>query len=596
MSVQKNVMRGLALPMVLIALVVLLMMAGAFIGVNRTNFAQVNSSERRDQARAACEAVYNYVQYRLEHDKYFAASNFIENATDLELGLEMDVKEVQGTRRIEGSIRSLNCEFEATIFNNLNNDAESADGVPAESALVRVTADSRGISRSIETLIKVAPLFDSSALSRGTMTIEADNFYVRSRDPYRNLVRAEGEIHVPNVLGGQSRTRFLEADGTDVDGKGMIWSKDKIFTGSNDVATELADANASSGGRFVPEAKQHFEIYDLKPDDIETPSSSIPVAAGEYRFTMATANLKLTSTSVTSKTTKTKEGSKTTTTPHGANWETTQEIHVLEYYANPDDPYPTKVYRSDTRQDDIPPPPLPGTVTSNEITEVEIVYDTAGISSSIPVTIGDTVHLDVNPATPEDIHSVSPDPKVSVNLASQDVLLPPGGTVTAAGDFKITTDRGEPPQINLGSDATSRAAIVAAGNINLEAGVTHGYGTLAATKGNLSLRPTGTNSLDVSANGQDGLVAYASNDVILENPSDTGDWTFNGLVYARNNFDFNAKGADATIEGTLVARNGNINFKEAGEVDFVYNPDYLNAMVRDLPESRLQVEKVYWKE
>jgi hypothetical protein len=102
--------------------------------------------------------------------------------------------------------------------------------------------------------------------------------------------------------------------------------------------------------------------------------------------------------------------------------------------------------------------------------------------------------------------------------------------------------------------------------------------------------------VDITANGFDGLVAYASGDVKLENPGSATDWAFNGLVYARNNFEFDANGADCTLEGALVARNGNIAFREAGEVDFIYNPEYLEAMLEDLPENRLQIERVYWKE
>ena len=102
--------------------------------------------------------------------------------------------------------------------------------------------------------------------------------------------------------------------------------------------------------------------------------------------------------------------------------------------------------------------------------------------------------------------------------------------------------------------------------------------------------------MDITSKGFDGLVVYAGKDVLLENPSDSGTWTFNGLVYARGGFRFDANSADARLEGTLVARGGDIDFLKAGNVDFVYNPEFLDAMLKALPDNRLQVERVYWKE
>jgi len=576
------IQKGIALISVMMVMGVLLMMTISFIQVNRDNIAQVNSSEKRDRAQAACAAVYNYVLYRLEHDKTFGTAPF-SGEKDTIAAPEMRVTEVAASNRLEGEIPALQATFTATLSNNLNVDATSVTGVPAHSALLEVTCDSNGIQRSVETLIRVAPLFDSSALSRGSMNIEANSFRVRSRDKYRNLVRSEGEVRVPSVLSGTPRTRFLEPESNVTDSKGMIWAKDKIFAGGDDIAGDLLDANSNSGGRFVPEAKQHFQIHDLQASDIQLPTSTIPVRAGEYRFTMATATIKAVSAHHYEEGSWPFEHREDAETP----WETTQLIHVMEYYEKPGQPSPTRVFRSNTRLDDIKPPDLRGTIDSTTVTDVQIVYDTPGANSAaVPVIANDTVYID----------EVEGSNKVAVDLLNQRIVLPPGETVSANGDFKVTTDLGEPPFIELGSTSSDRAAIVADGTINLEAGVTGGFGTLVAKSGDLLLRPEGTLAVDVTSNGYDGLVAYAGQDVILKNPSDSGRWTFNGLVYASRNFKFDANNADTRLEGTLVARDGNIDFLRAGDVDFVYNPDYLDAMLKGLPENRVELERVYWKE
>lgn len=581
----KQTKKGIAIITVMMAMTVLLMIAGAFLTINRDNFAQVNSSNKRDEARATCDAVYNYFLFRLEHDKFYGANNFA-GAKDSETGSMMKVTEVAGTHNIEGEIPSLHTKFTANIENNLTIDAASATGVPAHAARIRIAADSSGITRNVETLVRVAPLFDSSALSRGAMNIAATDFTVSSMDAYRNMVRAEGEINVPNVLSGFANTKFTTPDKKKSDSKGMIWSKNKITAGGVDLTDHLADANTNSGGRFVPNAKQHFEIYDLKSSDLAVPTSNIAVKPGEYRFTTATAKL-----TIHSDLTVEKKGLVFNyDAPDSATWTAQTEISVLEYYANPTDTVPTQVYRTPEPVKNLPSP-APGDLPSNtkkvnasKLENVEIIYDNpAAANSKLPVNIADEVYIDADPASK----------KVAVSLKDQVVKMPSDSTVTSAGDLKITTQRGTPPKIEMGNGTT---ALIAEGNLNLQAGVTSGFGTLVAKTGDLSLRAE--SSASVTASGkQKGLVAFAGRDVNIEKPSDgSASWRFNGLVYARRNFNLDSNNSDLRLEGTLVARDGNINITGANAVDFIYNPKYLETMVNDLPQNRVQIEKVYWKE
>lgn len=585
-------LKAIALPMVLLSMVVLLLLTGAFVQINRDNFSLVRASTARDEAYATCEAVYQYAIYRMEHDKYFAAAPFDATEADPDLGSDLMVEFQEGSHRLEGTFRPLSSSFTAEIENNLNQDATSPTGVPAHSARLRVTSEARGLSISIESLIQVAPLFDASALSRGNTSIGASRFNVRSRDPNRNLVRAEGRIDVPDLFNGTPRTRFLNADDDNFDPRGMLWTHNHIYAGGTQVSERLEEANRLSGGRFVPEARQHFEIYNLQSEDIQVPSNVVPVDSGEYRFTMAEATI------VADTDHQWEEGFIITYTEEGTTrWSATQQVHVLEYYENPGDPTPSRVYRSVTRTDDIAVPDLRGEEGETRIQSVTINYDTPGIDESIVVEPSDIVYLDADGGD-----------RVAVDLINQHITFPRDTTVQAENDFKITTDRGEPPILQFSSSmstdasgtTTNRAALVAGGTIDLQAGITEGYGTLVATRGDLNIRPTGnTGDVDITAvrEGFGGLVVFAGNDVNLENPLDTGNtWDFNGLVYARNNFNFQANGANAKVEGTLVAREGNINFNNAEDVDFIYNPEYLETMLNELPHNRTQLERVFWRE
>jgi len=573
--------RGIALVSAVIMMALAMMLLGAFLQVNRAHVWLMNASEGRQTAHSACQAGFEYVMFRLEHDRKWSEVAF-DGRIDSP-GTDLEVEEVEDSRTIRGYLRPMDATFEVDIENNLSNSAASEFGVPPYMCRLTIRGTAMGATKEVVTLLHQAPLFDSSALTRGKMVMNADQFNVRSKDKWRNQIRAEENIDIPSAT--EARTQFLLPDSTVQDSKGMMWSKSDIISGGTKLdASNIDEANLNSGGRFVPKSKQHFEIFDLQADSIVTPkANNTAVKPGVYRFTKATAHLTL-----------------------NANYgkgmgaekyrlERDQEIEVLEYYANPDDPLPTHVYRSENKTEDLDPPIptstggwFPKGLEGVDIDQVDITYSTAG-TETVPVTLGDKVYLDVDGTSQ----------KVEADLYTQKVTIAAGTSVTVDGMLSIESDRGTPPRLDLGAKG-ERAAIVAEGTINLSRAETEGVGTLVSRKGDVSIAPLGENfEVETSDPLFGGLVLFAGNDVKLKNPSEEpgGKWDFKGLVYARNNFHFDANKADATVEGTVVARNGNLTFDSPGaNVEFIYNPEYLKKMLEDLPENRLQLERLFWRE
>ncbi len=484
----KKANHGIALFTVLVVIMVLTILTVAFIQTNKENFSLLNSASDKAKAQAACKSVYEYILFNLEHNKYWGVDNF-KGAQDNSLPYNMTVEEVKDTHKIIGTMPELDASFTAQIWNNLNNDAESPDGVPPECARIVITAQTKHSTRTLEALLHVAPLFDASAISGGDLDIHAKRLAIRSLDPYRNLVRAKGKITVPEVLTAQ-KTRFLQPKGNEYDPKGMLWSRGDIVSGGSGgkriTDTNLSLANKNSGGHFLPNAKQHFEIFKLEADQIEVPSHTVAILPGEYRFTTATANLNLT----TDYTYKKKELFWDKTKTGSTSWSTQIDINVLAYYKTPGQEPPTAVFRGDITIDPSKIPLDPnvaakirskrkGKIKSTTIDSVNVTYTSNGITTPVNVHHSNLIDLALDPNNKG---------LVQADLNKQEVILSPGITVTAKGDLQITSDRdqGRPKLIFTKGD--QRTALIVDKSLVIQNGTVDGLGTLIAKTGDIRLQ------------------------------------------------------------------------------------------------------------
>lgn len=566
---------------VVILVSILLMLTGAFMQVNRTHFGMINNRQDQEDARSACLAAYNYTLYKLEHDRNWAKGLF-DGSDDPILSADLRVTQVLDTHDIVGDFPGRKASFKATILNNLNETTVSPEGVPPGCAKILIQGTARNSVRSASGLIHVAPLFDASVISRRSLTVDAENLAVRSVDPYRNLVRAEDQISIPQVLTA-SKTRFMAAGSSAPDSKGTIWSRGGIQTGDPSggyqsiSGSNVVTANANSGGRFVPNAEQHFEVHDLKASDIKVPSNKSTLDSGEYRFTKADARVQYTAYRKASD-------------PVGYSGTVNADIHVLEHYDDPNDPMPARVFRTATRDNDlkdqirVPNETGTGTVRPEKvvINDLDIDYGLPGTPPDIK--IGDNHNLDREGRG-----------TVLAELGRQTITVKAGTTVETDRDLMVTSRRGDRPTLTLGSKGNP-PALVAGGSLKLENALTDGVGTLVALDGDVSFQPLSSSLSVNTSKSSRGLVVFASNDIKMTNPDPGGDWRFRGLIYARGGFEFDANGANTRLDGTIVSLGADLNITRANQVELVYNPAYLELVESNMPLNRLQIERLVWRE
>ena len=469
-------------------------------------------------------------------------------------------------------------------------------------------------TRKSEFLVRVAPLFDSSVLTRSDLNVNAQRLYMRSKDINRNFLRAEGDIYVPNVL-SSSDSQFLLPDSNTADDKGMLWAKGDIYSydvagvEKIDEATELADATANSNGKIVAQADSHFSIFDMDETNLQLPTGQAEVAvpAGRWNFVRKEARVDWSAT-------------------YGSGWE--EEAHsatayawvdVLEYYANPSDTVPAKVYRGKHRTADLESQ-IPsetggwfskglntGSITTNDIE----LLDYAGMD----VTIVGNGRLDFGAGVE----------KATFDLNTQTFEVHHNAKVTVNGEFHVTSfndpdadlsgapdwvKNTPPPTLDLGYEAdpdapggVAKATLFSTGTINIENGITNGLGSVVSTHGDVRIQPKDTSQVSVNTDSDgSGLLVFAGNDVVLRNPDQTSDWNFKGLVYARNSIEMvGSEAENVTFEGSLVALHeseddqSGIQFTECGQIEFIYNSELLDSYVQSLPGQRIQVETVYFK-
>ncbi len=595
--------RGLALALVMIIITILALVSIAFFSVYQSHYSLVRGAASSARATATTEAIHEYVLYRLEHDRNWAATPFPANSTDS--SAEISVTEVANTHTLEGELPRLRATFSAEVLNNLGG---GLGGTPSGTVLCRLNCQTAGASKRAKFLLRVAPLFDASVLTRGTLDVNAASLSMRSRDPNRNLLRSEGDIFVPDILTG-NQSRFLQPDSNEADPKGMLWAKGQIHSynpgnaGSSilDDPTKVAQASQNITGKVVPQAESHFSIYDLQEDQLRVPQDNVQaeVQAGRWNFARRPADVNFTVTY--------SDGQDT----HSETLTRTVEVDVLEYYSDPEGTVPDDIYRGQERSEDL----MAQTAATVEIVKrprrgqpyTKTLPRTTVTTNSLQVS-GYGTRQDIQAQTQNEV-AFGPSREVVFDLNNQRVTAQSNTTVTIPGDFLLTseTDTGTaPPVLDLlpgsGRNADgdpNRAVLIADGSIKIENGVTEGLGTLIARTGDVAIQPIDTRQVEVHANSQDsGLVVFAGGNISLTNPDQARSWNFKGLVYARGGVRMDGQGSSASFEGSVVSlseNGGGIQFVDSNAIEFIYNGALLDQFVRSLPSQRIQLEDVYWR-
>ncbi|MFA7480227.1 MAG: hypothetical protein WC314_06960 [Vulcanimicrobiota bacterium] len=642
---------GIALAVTMLVLSVMTLVSVAFFQSYQSHFSITRSSRSSETAAAGCEAVFDYVTYRLEHDRGWGSGLFeeVDNEKD-PLSPLVEIESMVGTHNFRGRIVGSNTTVTGTIYNNFKDLGHGGEDPalypPSETAHGFIECKNGDSVRRVEFMVREAPLFDSSALSRTNLKVDAQSLTLESNDSSRNMLRAEQDIYVPDVLTGDGRTKFFLPGTSTPDNNGMIWAKGAIHSLVDsssfeelDEADELAKAAQTSHGKFIPNAESHFSLQELDSEVFEVPEThttiplefpSLPTppgvssltgvnAAGQFNFTRRAASVTVAASYHIPNDNETKVFSDVVI-PNPIY------IDLLEYYApgtSPETGPPTAVFRAKERTEDIMATghipeqimesdgfwdwPDQGNFTGLEATNVSI--DIPGYSGGVRLLGSEGLVFGDNDAE-----------NLTFDLVNQSVTATQNALVDVNGPFKITSTAHDnvpvpPPVLNLGYDTTvgndgkvAKAIIRANDSIEIRDGVTQGLGGLISKNGDVVIQPKDTPEVLVDGAAA-GMMVFAGGNVELANPNSETDWTFRGLVYARGGIrmdgaNTDGERADATFEGSLVALqafepeggpNG-IELLNCNDIKFTYSKEMLEANVAKLKGERTQIEVVYWRD
>ncbi len=552
--------RGLALVIVLFSTVILTMMVGAFFIVNQDNFSLGRAAEGRLEAQLAAESGLSYARFKLEQNQTWGRGTFT------------GYPEVVGSLTVRQSGPDLVGEFQdgrtfrLAIRNQLGQAGLPAGGglaaVPKDSVVVTAWGVVDGFQSGLEMLLVGEPLYDAAASSNGMIDMRGNKAWeVHSRDKMRNWVRSNDDIHANDVLrvGTTESTRFISDVGSSI--PGTLWSKKDIY--SQDTAINSGNAKAfftSTNATVAPRSTKNYNIYDLKLSDLKVPqAAAVTIPPGRY--------------------------------------------FVTETLATP-------VKRVETPRFLLPPRVDMVDQTQRAIRAVtyipegggapQVFYDQAGLNA-----VADSGGVKP-PATGTMVTGIATlAPGFTFDFSSLDFTMTGSQQLEVNGNFSVgygtgVDANGNPftPQLPRPdtdikfSSTTSMTFLNVKGNMMVDGKVV-GHGAIAAEK-DIFFRA----DADLTATTTDPLVFWSGGNVTVDATGRQG-VKLTGLVYAKNNFEVlttdNSVLQEVRLTGALVARNGKIKMANTNKITMTYDPAYLDALTKGLPNDRRRLAPLSWR-
>lgn len=607
--------RGIALIMVLMAVVLCMMMLGAFLQANRNYTQLYRRGQSQDQVDDTTRSLFEFARSSLENDKSWGTPR----ADDRSLAYGQDLSWTEHRRaaptdvegRVTGELANgLVCRMD--VLNNLRTST-TVDGVGGKCCRVKI-ALYENPQRLPHTLLLAEPenfvsvggaqvtlrnasLYDSGIVASAGIDLHARKISLKSKDELSNQIRSNSHVWLPNLNSNNLDFAFLRPkDGGGFEEyeprgyKGTVWAKDDILLGddADTDAAKLAVASQATGGHFIPDAKTHYSIPQLTSDDFKVEGDVKHLSSGQYTFLKHwvswgpgdsdRAQIPLLA--------------RMTTNPAGGIvWD------ECEFYYIRGDGLPGAVLDENIKL-------LAYNESSGDpINGIHFRGQAAGEYFEIPDAYGGTTGL-------------------RARLADRRIDVAPNTTIEVDGDFIVNSadrvtsdswDRSETPvNLNfgvpeLGDESWNRGSIKAKGNVVIE-GFVQGKGNIISDK-TVALQ---VNAVDVETDIDSDLAVYAKENVAIgasDNSGGTGKVSFKGLVYAEKNFLFMAD-ADLEIEGALVARSGWVNLIAGNgqpnettvdgitpthDLSVIYNPDFLDSLLRPQALERSKVQLMAWR-
>ena len=534
--------------------VFVLMLLGAFVTLNQGQFSLLASGQTTDALERTSQSVYEYCFSKLENDKNWGASAFASSRQDPETRNILTVTEIEGTRKISGESAVDDATFEVEIHNNITGGATNGEGVPAGSCRLDISVRRSGMASQHTIQLNTAPLFDSSAVASRGLAVQANKLTVASRDPRRNIIRSKGGLDAPDA----DRLDFQPAPNASE--RGVLWAGGDITLGGENLRTNSgarADAQQETKGRFIDNAQTHYQIHDLKRDEIKIAKTQRTMGDGVYVF-----------------------GSSDIQYTNDLGEEVSDTVFTLERREK-------RLVDGVASVGDVKEIWYYGGALPNNWVGADEWVTTDGYSDNALAHRVDSLNFPLYEG----------DNLIRADLTQAKIQISANVDVRVVGDFGIQSDQASvtPSLEFVDYDGTAdqeydRGSISADGEILIEGYVT-GSGKLLAN-GSVSLYP---NAVDIMSDTQSDLSIYSGNNVRIAPPpnwSGQGNLNFTGLVYAKNNVDLVHR-EKLRVEGAIVASEGVMSLN-AKEVELVYNPAYLDSLVKEMPNSQIQLERAVW--
>ena len=467
--------RGAALVTVLLMMVLLSMLSGAFLGVHQTNITLARNNDRYQEVYQACVSGVDYLWYRIENDKNFGKFAFRGTTTERfpQYGNPLLTADLIGdgvdplNNRIEGEMLATGQRFTLRFVNNLGSAAMVEDGgmiTPPNSVRVLSESSVESISRTLDTVLRIAPLVGYTALAGGQISIDLDaganpqaGWWLETRDPARNSIRSNGNLYAPNSVDDPvvSRVQFRAPDG--LAGRlrspyGAAYSAQEIYmqntmgspTGHalGTSPTLRAQAENNADGMFST-GNGTVDVPEITINQLRSPAFPVNIDPGRYEFQ--------------------KNGS----------------IHSLVHYG----------------------------------------------SSGSPVTLMRFDENNIHGSPNRVLRSRYGDTIANINLQTRNFAIPPGVKVSSFGSLTFESREGAVPQISLGNAQQISMLSVTTGDLTVNGSVV-GLGAVAAESGSVHLQAKST----LSTSPDFGVAVFAGETVSLDQPGAgaedaiPGDW------------------------------------------------------------------------
>jgi hypothetical protein len=578
--------RGIALILTLLVTSLLVVLVGAFVAANHSNFATMGASFRQREALQAAHSGVQFCFGRLEHNQQWGKSDF--TGQTLDLGTGFTVEEVATSRRIEGRLAE-NQTFTVRLYNNLDNDLGlTTPPVPRDSVLLQVTGRSGGFGYSAEVLYKGAPLYDAGLTANNDITLVGNkNLAVMTADPLgvHNVLRSNKNIVLGHFL-ENNPTENVRINRQANQPPGVIWAKGDIYHAKQDFdvgaqyevlsGDKLSAAQQKTGGLLTPRSRSHHDIYELKPSDLVVPSANAQLDAGVYFVSSETVR-------------------------YGDTTVKVRSLAIHRAGRPPEIHYDASGFAAAG---------IPVSNTGTGLPEGFVFPDSWGTAEQLVRHDDGVVRLGTGPA-PADRPGFGPH-AMMYSFGDNVFQTNPNTSVDVEGELVIFSDvPDQAPVIALTADGDGSGVIKASSHMSLM-GTVQGRGSLISENGNLVVMA----SASVDSDSQDlgsKVVLYGDNVTMYGGKKPH--LAFNGLIYAKHNLAIEGgyqlelvDGAlqfvkapeserlkSITINGAAVAQDGAITMARADAVTILYNEEYLKKFTKGMPNNRRRLEQMWWR-